>query len=316
MTQLPLPAPPSGAAAEPRLTATPTPGRRTGALGRLWAAYRRERAGLAGLTVLVLIAAAALAAPLLTGGRSALSVVDAPGLPLSPPSWRFPLGTDPYGRSELALLAWGARVSLAVGLLATVLCVAIGTALGVLAGHLGGRTASVVMRVTDWFLVMPTLVLAIALTAVLSHSLATVVLAIAVTSWPRTARLVRAQTLAVEGRPYLERARALGAGHLHLTARHILPAVAPLVLAQSTLTVAGAILTESTLDFLGLGDPSSVSWGGMLQDARQAGAVSAGQWWTVLPPGLAIAVVALGFTLCGRAVEAALDPRRAGGEAR
>ena len=133
------------------------------------------------------------------------------------------------------------------------------------------------MRITDWFLVMPTLVLAIALATVMSRSLGTIILAIGVTTWPTTARLVRAQTLAVESRPYIERARALGGGHWHVMSRHVLPNVMPLVLAQTTLIISTAILTEATLAFLGLGDPTVVSWGGLLQDAREAGAVSAGQ---------------------------------------
>jgi len=165
------------------------------------------------------------------------------------------------------------------------------------------------MRITDWFLVMPTLVLAIVLATVMSRSLGTIVLAIGVTTWPTTARLVRAQTLAVESRPYIERAKALGGGHGHIMSRHVLPNVMPLILAQTTLIISSAILAEATLAFLGLGDPSVVSWGGLLQDAREAGAVSSGDWWYLVPPGIAIAVVALAFTLCGRAVESVLNPR-------
>ncbi|NUW10943.1 ABC transporter permease, partial [Streptomyces sp. CAI-21] len=168
---------------------------------------------------------------------------------------------------------------------------------------------TVVMRITDWFLVMPTLVLAIALSTVMARSLWTTILAIGVTTWPTTARLVRAQTLAVESRPYIERARALGGGHGHIMARHVLPNVMPLVLAQTTLVISLAILTEATLAFLGLGDPTVVSWGGLLQDAREAGAVSSGNWWYITPPGLAIALVALAFTLCGRAIESVLNPK-------
>jgi peptide/nickel transport system permease protein len=286
--------------------------RRRAAAARFWQGYRGNRAGLAGLALLILFAAAALLAPVLTGGREAISIIDAPGTPLQAPGGGYPLGTDGYGRSELALLLWGARISLTVGFLATFLSMAIGALLGILAGHFGGWLGTVIMRITDWFLVVPTLVLAVALAAVLSRGTGTIILAIGITTWPRTARLVRAQTLAVEGRPYIERSRALGGGHWHVMSRHVLPNVMPLVLAQTTLTVANAILTESTLAFLGLSDPNSVSWGGILQDARQAGAVSAGDWWTLLPPGLAIAVVALSFTLCGRAVESVLNPRLRG----
>ncbi|MEU7584565.1 ABC transporter permease [Streptomyces sp. NPDC041068] len=282
--------------------------RRRHSAARFWREYRTHRAGLFGLAALVLIALAAIFAPLLVGS-DAQSVTDAPGKPMESPSGEFPLGTDQFGRDLLGLLVWGARISLSVGLLAAVLSVAIGTLVGITAGHFKGWYATVIMRVTDWFLVMPTLVLAIALASVMSRSIWTIILAIGVTTWPTTARLVRAQTLAVESRPYIERAQALGGGHGHIMARHVLPNVMPLVLAQTTLVISGAILTEATLAFLGLGDPTSVSWGGLLQDAREAGAVSAGHWWYLAPPGLAIAIVALAFTLCGRAVESVLNPR-------
>ncbi|MFD3517917.1 ABC transporter permease [Streptomyces sp. NPDC058657] len=282
--------------------------RRRRSAARFWRQYRAHRAGLAGLAALALIAVLALAAPLLVGD-DVQNVTAAPGKALESPSGQFPLGTDQFGRDLLGLLLWGTRVSLAVGLMAAALSVAIGTLVGILAGHFGGWFATVTMRVTDWFLVMPALVLAIVLATVMSRSIWTVVLAIGITSWPTTARLVRAQTLAVESRPYIERAQALGGGHAHIMSRHVLPNVMPLVLAQTTLLISAAILTEATLAFLGLGDPDIVSWGGMLQDAREAGAVSSGHWWYLAPPGIAIAVVALAFTLCGRAVESVLNPK-------
>ncbi|MFI6645553.1 ABC transporter permease [Streptomyces sp. NPDC050504] len=282
--------------------------RRRASVARFWRSYRSHRAGLVGLAGLALIALLALLAPLLVGS-DVQNVTDAPGGPLESPSAEFPLGTDQFGRPLLGLLLWGARISLAVGLLAAALSVAIGTLVGIVAGHYGGWFSTVLMRITDWFLVMPSLVLAIVLATVLSHSVWTVILAIGVASWPTTARLVRAQTLAVESRPYIERAKALGGGHAHVMTRHVLPGVVPLVLAQTTLGISNAILTEATLAFLGLGDPTVVSWGGMLQDAREAGAVSSGHWWYLAPPGIAIALVALAFTLCGRAVEAVLNPK-------
>ncbi|MFI1419035.1 ABC transporter permease [Streptomyces sp. NPDC020731] len=282
--------------------------RRRASVARFWRRYRTHRAGLFGLTTLALFALLALAAPLLVGS-DVDDVTDAPGSPLESPSSELPFGADRFGRNLLGLVIWGARVSLLVGLLAAVLSVMIGMVIGVTAGHFRGWYATVVMRITDWFLVMPTLVLAIALATVMSRSLLTIVVAIGVTTWPTTARLVRAQTLAVETRPYIERARALGGGHWHIMSRHVLPNVMPLVLAQTTLIISSAILAEATLAFLGLGDPTVVSWGGLLQDAREAGAISAGHWWYLVPPGIAIAVVALAFTLCGRAVESVLNPR-------
>ncbi|MGW1162785.1 ABC transporter permease [Streptomyces sp. NPDC002519] len=282
--------------------------RRRHSAARFWQQYRTHRAGVLGLAVLVLFALVAVTAPL-TVGSDVSSVTAAPGRPLQGPSGQLLLGADRFGRDLLGLLVWGARVSLLIGLLAAVLSVAIGTLVGVTAGHFRGLYATVLMRVTDWFLVMPTLVLAIALATVMSRSLSTVILAIGVTTWPTTARLVRAQTLAVESRPYIERARALGGGHRHVMVRHVLPNVMPLVLAQTTLMISSSILSEATLAFLGLGDPTVVSWGGLLQDAREAGAVSSGDWWYLVPPGVAIAVVALAFTLCGRAVESVLNPR-------
>ncbi|MFD8422861.1 ABC transporter permease [Streptomyces sp. NPDC059466] len=282
--------------------------RRRNSAVRFWRQYRTHRAGVLGLAALTLFALIALTAPL-TVGSHVQSVTDAPGRPMESPSARFPLGTDQFGRNLLGLVVWGARVSLLVGLLAAVLSVAIGALIGITAGHFRGWYATVLMRITDWFLVMPTLVLAIALATVMTRSLGTIILAIGVTTWPTTARLVRAQTLAVESRPYIERAKALGGGHWHIMTRHVLPNVMPLVLAQTTLIISSAILAEATLAFLGLGDPTIVSWGGLLQDAREAGAVSAGKWWYLVPPGIAIAVVALAFTLCGRAVESVLNPK-------
>lgn len=282
--------------------------RKRQSLSRFWRSYRAHRGGLWGLGLLILIALIALLAPVLVGADSQ-SVTDAAGGPLEGPSGDFPLGTDQFGRSVLALLVYGSRVSLVVGLLAAFLCVAIGTLIGIVAGHFRGWYSTVLMRITDWFLVMPTLVLAIALATVMDRSMWTVIIAIGVTTWPTTARLVRAQTLAVESRPYIERARALGGGHGHIMTRHVLPNVMPLVLAQTTMIISSAILTEATLAFLGLSDPTITSWGGMLQDAREAGAVSAGDWWYLAPPGIAIAIVALSFTLCGRAVESVLNPK-------
>jgi peptide/nickel transport system permease protein len=285
--------------------------RRRRAAARAWAEYRRNRLGMVGLVVLVLFVAIAVLTPLFVPS-SELDVTKATGVPFSPPSAEYPFGTDESGRSVLALTLWGSRVSLLVGFLATVISVLIGSVVGIVAGHFGRWTDSVLMRVTDWFLVIPFLPLAIVLATVLGPSLANIAFVIGITSWPGTARIVRAQALAVTARPYIERARALGAGDWHLITRHILPNVVPLIFANTVLIVAVAILSETTLSFLGLGDPLRVSWGSMLDAAFSHGAASIGAWWYLVPPGVAILLVVLAFTMCGQALEAVLNPRLRG----
>jgi peptide/nickel transport system permease protein len=280
------------------------------ALRRFTSDFAHRPAAMAGLAILLAFAVLALTAPLFIHATD-LDVINAPGQPLSPPSARFWLGTDYAGRSILTLLIWGTRPSLAIGVIATGLTMILGTAIGLLAGHYAGVTSRVLMAFTDFFIAMPTLPLAIALAAVLGQGDSSITIAIAVTSWPGTARVVRAQTLAVEARPFIERAKALGARDRQLVMRQVLPNVAPFILVQATLTVAGAILTETTLTFLGLGNPTDVSWGAIINQAFFQGAVSAGAWWYILPPGIAILIVVLGFTLIGRAVENILNPRMA-----
>jgi peptide/nickel transport system permease protein len=270
--------------------------------------YAAMPGGVAGFAILVAVAILALSAPLFIH-PSDLNVIDATGGLLAPPSAHFPLGTDQAGRSVLLLLIWGTRPSLAIGIIATVLTMVLGGAIGLVAGHYGGATSRVLMALTDWFLALPSLPLAIALAAVLGQGDTSITIAIAVTSWSGTARLIRAQTLAVEARPFIERAKALGAGHRQIMVRQVLPNVTPLILVSSTLTVAGSILSATTLTFLGLGNPTDVSWGSMLNQALAQGAVTRGAWWYVLPPGVAIVLVVIGFNLVGRAVEHVLNPR-------
>lgn len=275
---------------------------------RAWRHFRRNRAGMAGLCVLVFFALVAILAPLLAPAEG-LEVTKATGAVLEPPSSEYWLGTDAQGRSVLTLLIWGARISLFVGLMATLISVFIGTLVGLTSGYFGRWVGAVLFRLTEWVLVLPFLPLAIVLASVLSPSLTTIVIVIGVTSWPGTALLIRSQVLSIKERPYVERSRALGAGHRHLIGRHLLPNVVPIVFANTTLTVAVAILSETTLSFLGLGDPTRTSWGTMLDDAYGVGAITTGSYWYFVPPGVCVVLVVLSFTLVGQALEEVLNPK-------
>ena len=283
--------------------------RRRRALAAAWEEYRHHRAGMVGLVILVVIILMALAAPLLAN-KAGLEAVNSTNNPTwANPSEFGPLGTDNFGRSVFTQFVWGARISLLVGLAATLIAMVIGSVVGIVAGFFGGRFGGVLMRVTEWFLVIPFLPLAIVLAAILGPSIQNIILVIGITTWPPTARLIQAQVLTLRERDYVDRSRALGASNWHLMSRHIFPASAPLILANTTLTVPVVILSEATLSFLGLGDPANASWGKMLDDAFEAGAITQEAWWYIVPPGLGIMLVALSFTLCGIALEEIVDPR-------
>ncbi|MFE6616624.1 ABC transporter permease [Amycolatopsis sp. NPDC057786] len=285
--------------------------RRRESVAKRWHEFTTNKAGVFGLVFLGVLTLLAIFAPVISD-ESGLDVTKAEGTSLDPPSGEFWLGTDIDGRSVLLMTFWGARISLLTGFSAAFLSVLIGTVIGIAAAHFGGWLSGLLLRFTDFFLVLPSLVLAVALASVLDQGTMTVIIAIGVTAWPSTARLVRAQTLTIEGRPYIERAKALGGGHLHIVGKHVLPGVMPLVLANTTLVVGNAVIADATLAFLGVGNPNTVSWGAMLQTALNNGAISKGAWWNLLPPGVAIVVVVLAFTLVGRALETVLNPRLKG----
>lgn len=293
--------------ARPEIPGSPP---RLDGLRRFSRAFLSRPAGVAGLVILSAFVLMAVLAPLFITPDD-LDVTKVDGPLLSPPGSGYPLGTDENGRSVFLLMAWGARTSLTIGVAATLMTVFIGGTIGLVAGHYQGRVGSGLMHLTDWFIVLPSLPLAIALSVVLGQGSLSIIIAIGVTSWTGTARLVRAQTLAVGARPFIERARALGASNRQVMVRQVLPNVIPLIVVSSILTIGSAILAEAALTFLGLGDPTTVSWGSMLNSAFAQGAVTVGAWWYLLTPGIAILLVVLGFTLTGRATEHALDPRLA-----
>ncbi len=275
---------------------------------RFWAVFRTSKMGIAGVVVLALFVLMALLAPVLSD-TARTDVTRVTGPPLVGPSWAYPLGTDNQGRSVLDLVIWGSRISLFVGFLSALVSMLVGASLGILAGYRGGVWDVLLMRFTDWFLVVPWLVLAIVCATIFGQSIWVIIFVIGLTSWPWTARLVRSQTLSVRERPYIERARGLGAGDFHLILKHVLPNVFPVLLAQTILSIALAILSESTLSFIGLGDPARPSWGALLDGAFEAGATTLGAWWWIAAPGLCIVLVVLAFTMCGTALEEILNPR-------
>ncbi len=274
-----------------------------------WATFRRNRQGMVGLAVLSFFVAVAIVGPMFIDPAS-IEPATADGPLLAPPSLEYPLGTDNFGRSVLLLMVQGARISLLVGFTAAFGTMLIGSSIGITAGYFGGtRVDTMLNAVTNWFLVLPWIALAIALTAVIGPTLVNVIVVIAITSWASTARLVRSQALSVKERPYIERSRALGAGHWHMITRHVLPNVFPILFANAVLMIALAILSETTLSILGLGPANAISWGRIIDDSFSAGALSAGWWWWLIPPGVAIMFVTLSFTMVGFALDEVLSPR-------
>jgi peptide/nickel transport system permease protein len=202
----------------------------------------------------------------------------------------------------------------------------VGVVVGIVAGFVGGRTDQLFMRIADFFLVIPTFVLAIILTSLIRDvlgggstevfgirvGLLVIVVVIGVTSWSSTARIIRSETLSLKERAFVDRARVVGAGGGYIMRRHILPNVINLIVANAVLVFAGAVLTETTLSFVGLGDPFQPSWGQLLDAARQVGAPGLGAWWYFVPPGICIVLVVFAFTLVGGALDDLLNPRRRG----
>jgi peptide/nickel transport system permease protein len=228
---------------------------------------------------------------------------------LNPPSRAHWLGTDDMGRDVLANLISGARISLLIGALATAISMGIGTLIGIVSGYFGKGIDNILMRFTDFFLVIPWLPLMMVLAAILGTSLWNIIFVIGITGWAGTARVVRSQTLSVRERQFVERTVSIGASSRHIMIRHILPNVFPLVFANTVLVAAVAIVSETTLSFLGLGDPTMASWGMMLHYAFESGATSAGAYWYYLPPGICVVLVVLSFTLLGYAFDEILNPK-------
>jgi len=270
-----------------------------------WAIVRRNRQSMLGLGILLFFGVVAILGPMIVGPIDPVGA----NRPLLPPSLEHLFGTDRAGRDLFVTNIWAARVSLLVGIVASIISMVIGTSIGIAAGFAGGASDAWLMRVTDFFYVLPTLVLALVLAAILGPSLVNVIVVIAITSWPSTARVIRSQTLSIRERAFVDRARAYGASDLRIMRRQILPNVFGLVLANTTLTVAIAIYLETTMSFLGVGPRDTFSWGRILEEAFSAGALTLGLWAWFVPPGLAVVLVVLAFTLVGSAFDEIFDPR-------
>ena len=284
--------------------------------------YAQRKDGVVGAVILLVFAVLALAPQLFVGPLQ--TVTTATGASLDPPSAAHLFGTDEVGRDMLNLTVHGARISMTIGLLATLITIFFGAVIGIVSGYVGGRSDQVLMRLTDFFLVLPTFVLAIVLAPIILDIVGTdaelfgiratllvIIVVIGLTSWASMARIIRSQTLSVKERMFVDRARVIGGSRAHIMRRHILPNVVNLIVANAVLTFAGAIFTETTLSFIGLGDPFQPSWGQLLNAAQEAGAPGLGAWWYIVPPAVCVVVVILAFTLVGNALDDVLNPKSA-----
>jgi len=269
-----------------------------------WRRFAVNRRAVAGLVLMLGLGLGALLAPVLSWydpDQQRLTGV------LEPPSARHPMGTDSFGRDVLSRTLWGGRVSQAIGVLSMAVSLLVGVLVGTLAGYCGGWTDSALMRLTELTITFPTLFLLITLVAVFGASLPLLVLAIGLTAWPITARVVRAEVLAQREREFVEAARALGAGGLRLVVRHVLPNVVPVIVVAATLRVAYVILVEAGLSYLGLGvPPPTASWGSMVADGRE---YLFRAWWVSFFPGLFVFLTVISYNLVGDGLRDAFDPR-------
>ena len=288
-------------------------------LAGFWKIFRQNKLGLAGAFLVLVAVLVAVFAPALTeyDPREIIRDANNRALTFAPPSVHGVLGTDDAGHDVWSQLIFGSRISLTVGFLAGFIAMFVGSALGIMAGYFGGKIDTLIMRVTDVLLVIPDLPLMLVLVATIRQMelkispLAVLIVVIGLLYWTSTARLIRSQTLTIKERQFVARARAIGAGHWHIIRKHILPQLMPLIVANTVLILSTAILIESGLAFLGLGDPTKPSWGTMLNFAFDRSAISNGAWWFYLPPGIAILWVSLGCILLGNVLEEMLNPRLA-----
>lgn len=270
----------------------------------IWRRFKQNPLSLAGLVVIVALSTIALLAPIISPYNP--TAIDVNKV-LSPPSISHPFGTDELGRDVLTRMMWGSRVSLKVGFIAVGIAILIGCIFGSLAGYYGGAIDGVLMRFVDVMLAFPTFFLILAVIAIVEPGITTIMIVIGVTGWMDVARLVRAEFLTLKEREFISAARAIGASDVRIIFRHILPNALSPVFVAATFGIAGAILIESSLSFLGLGvQPPEPSWGNILTSGKDNITVA---WWLSVFPGLAILITVLSYNLVGEGLRDALDPR-------
>lgn len=227
----------------------------------------------------------------------------------SPPSLTHLFGTNNLGQDILSQCIYGARISLIVGFAAVAIILTIGILMGLFSGYYGGIVDQSLMRITDFFLVLPAIILMIIIGALVGSSLFYVVAVISLLSWPSTARVVRSMVLTVKEWSFIESPKISGASNTYIIFKHILPNTLPVVFATAVLNIGGAIFAQAAMVFLGVGDITDMSWGVMLHNAMTTGAISTSYWWVVVPPGICLASLILGFSLLGYALEEIFNPR-------
>ncbi|MFP4087277.1 MAG: ABC transporter permease [Desulfobacteraceae bacterium] len=277
-----------------------------------WGIFRQSLLGKIGLVLLIMFALMALCSyipPLIDPMYNPMTGVDPVITSSTGPSRAHWLGTDFMGRDILSQLLAGARVAFMVGVSAAFMSIVLGTAIGMTAGYMGRFMDTLLMRLADMIMVMPTLLVVLILAAVFGQlNIWTIVLIIALFRWPGVSRIIRGQTLSLKQRPFIEAAKVAGASHVRIIFRHIMPNVLPLAFLFMTFRVTSAIIIEAALAFLGFGDPGTVSWGMMLQWVWKTGHMFKAPYW-LLPPGICISLITLSFYMLGRAMDEVLDPR-------
>ncbi len=271
--------------------------------------FGKSKLGVAGLVIIFAFAFMAIAAPILTPYDPNKTFLTRP---FQPPSLEHPLGTDDAGRDVLSQIIYGSRVSLLIGISAAIVGTLLGTTIGLFSGYFGGVVDTVLMRITDVFMIIPMVPLAILLALYIGPSLFNIVILLGFLGWPGIARQIRSQVLSLREAQFIEAIRALGAGNVRIMFVHILPNVVGLMIANMIGGAVGAIMAESGLAFLGVTDPRNISWGRIISRSLGSGAVIKGAWWTLLPPGICIALLACGFSFFSHGLMLLLTPRLRG----